>query len=118
MKTCTDKNFIFTYQSLRVGQWNRVYNDANSCAAAGYTLSEYGHKGAQLVAAAKGVPIPNDLLKLSRGVHDRHIDMSCNVLFPNSVNHNQIVRIRTNDGDPMYSSRRDANSSRRKIKDL
>ena len=114
---CSDANFMHTYQILRAGQWNDVFYDANSCAATGYTLSDYGHSGAQLVGIAYGAVIPAEFLDLSKEMYTSHINASCNYLFAGSVNTNDIVRVRTDDGDAVYVPERDAEDAKSRIQD-
>jgi hypothetical protein len=53
--TCSKLDFIQTYQALRLAAMARLFNSLDGCVAFGTTMSNFGHKGAQLIMLANGI---------------------------------------------------------------
>jgi len=110
--SCLDSNFIYIYQLLRAGQYGRVYQNVNDCAATGFTVSEGGHQAAQYVALAEGVPLPQEFMSFSQAMIDKHIVGACEVLFGQQFNQNSISYV----DKGVYTTKGNENSIRNAIR--
>lgn len=111
VEKCGDFNFIQTYQLLRAGQMSDMFNDVQSCVAAGYTFSEGGHQAAQYIALANGVPLPDEFMQISQNYTEGNVVDACQVLFGRAYTPGSLAYL----GEGVYARPEDASAIREEI---
>ena len=79
--TCINPNFTTVYGTIKIASNARVVTDADSCGALVQTLVTSGSKGAQAIALANGVPLPDEIINIAADSVKEYGMVSCEIVW-------------------------------------
>ena len=110
---CSTGQITALFMALQEGKLRGLYNNTGGCVAVGLSLNQGGHKAAQLVAAYEGIPIPEELMQISKQATQSHIVAICEALFHETFIPNDIVGV----GNGVFVEKNDAKNYMDKVTD-